>query len=43
MMTFTAGEVYLPPGSSGHVKMKVDGQVVAKSREDRNGEGTINI
>ena len=43
MFTLTAGEVYLPPGSSGDVVLKVDGQIVAKSRVDRNGQGNSGV
>ena len=43
MFTLTAGEVYLPPGSSGDVVLKVDGEIVAKSRVDRNGQGAVYI
>ena len=43
MLTFTAGQVYLPLGSSGHVDLKVDGQIVAKSRVDRNGQANEGV
>ena len=42
-LTLTAGQVYLPLGSSGHVDLKVDGQIVAKSRVDRNGDGNSGV